>query len=168
VANPFGVPSEHLRLRRIQLKADLAEAGYKLLRDLEDDVGRTEEGDVVNLREGGSEILVLDGFVILFCVLSDETVDLLPGPTEDGIDCETECTSLERVVYNKNLKTIGDGAFGLCPLLEDVQLASSSTSFGINPFGACDRMIEIATAAGFPSTTFVTSPKDGKSRNMGV
>jgi len=48
----------------------------------------------------------------------------------------TQCTSLERVVCNKNLKTVGDCAFHACPKLEDVQLASSSISFGIIPFAA--------------------------------
>jgi len=61
------------------------------------------------------------------------------------------CTSLERVVCNKNLKTIGDGAFFLCSMLEDVQLASSSMFFGTTPFNLCDRLIELAAAAGFPS-----------------
>jgi len=44
------------------------------------------------------------------------------------------CTSLERIVCNKNLKTIGDGAFQDCPKLEDVQIASSSISFGQKSF----------------------------------
>ena len=66
-----------------------------------------------------------------------------------------ECTSLERVVCNKHLKTIGECAFQFCPKLEDVQIASSSISFDQYPFGACDRLIEIAAAADFPSNTFV-------------
>jgi len=69
---------------------------------------------------------------------------------------ESKCSFLERVVCNKNLKTIGDCAFGECPKLEDVQLASSSISFGFNPFSACDRLIELAAAAGFPTNTFGT------------
>jgi len=64
------------------------------------------------------------------------------------------CTSLERVVCNKNLKTIGIAVFQYCPELEDVQLASSSISFGRDPFAGCDRLIELAAAAGFPSPKF--------------
>jgi len=63
----------------------------------------------------------------------------------------TLCSSLERVVCNKNLKTIGNGAFEKCPKLEDVQLVSSSIFFGQYPFIVCDRLIEIAAAVGFPS-----------------
>jgi len=70
-----------------------------------------------------------------------------------------QCHSLERIVCNKNLKTIGDGAFQECSMLEDVQFASKSTSFIYNPFPACDRMIELAAAAGFPSNTFSKVPQ---------
>jgi len=77
------------------------------------------------------------------------------------------CTSLERVVFNKNLKTIDDAAFAGCPKLEDVQLASSSTSFGRIPFNDCDRLIELADAAGFPSNTF-GPPVEGVRHNLGV
>jgi len=78
------------------------------------------------------------------------------------------CTSLERVVCNKNLKTIGELAFLFCRKLADVQLASSSTSFGLDQIVACDRLIELAAATGFPSNTFgfphsVTGQRD----NMG-
>ena len=59
--------------------------------------------------------------------------------------------SLERVVCNKKLKTIGAAAFQNCFKLEDVQLASKSISFGDYPFAGCDRIIELAAAAGFPS-----------------
>jgi len=38
--------------------------------------------------------------------------------------------------------------------LEDAQLASRSTEFGRGPFIKCDRLIELAAAAGFPSNTF--------------
>jgi len=48
-------------------------------------------------------------------------------------------------------KSIAIAAFQQCPKLEDVQLASSSISFGPYPFYACDRLIELASAAGFPS-----------------
>jgi len=71
------------------------------------------------------------------------------------------CSSLERVVCNKNLKTIGWDAFQLCAKLEDVQLASSSISFFRDPFNGCDRLIELAAAAGFPSKTFNTTPDHG-------
>jgi len=60
------------------------------------------------------------------------------------------CSSLKRIVLNKNLKTIGDCEFMMCPKLEDVKLASSSISFGANLFIACDRLIELTAAAGFP------------------
>ena len=44
-----------------------------------------------------------------------------------------------------------------CSKLEDVQLASSSISFNeLAPFGGCDRLIELAAAAGFHSNTFRT------------
>jgi len=46
----------------------------------------------------------------------------------------------------------------MCSKLEDVQLASSSISFRSTPFGSCDRLIEIAAVAGFPSNTFGTRP----------
>jgi len=69
-------------------------------------------------------------------------------------------------VCNKNLKTINDEAFLFCSKLEDVQLASSSISFGFTPFVGCDRLIEIAGAAGFPSNTF-DSPFEGRPVNFG-
>jgi len=62
------------------------------------------------------------------------------------------CISLERVVCNKNLKSIGENAFVSCPKLLDFQFASSSIVFGSTPFGQCDHLAEIADAAGFPST----------------
>jgi len=65
------------------------------------------------------------------------------------------CTSLKRVVCNKKLKTIGHSAFECCPKLEDIQLASSSISFVEYSFNQCDRLIEIADAAGFPSNEFL-------------
>ena len=77
---------------------------------------------------------------------------------EDG--AFMQCT-LERVVCNKNLKTIGQGAFLGYSKLEDVQLVSTSTSFGNIPFIGCDRLIELATAAGFPST-------EGEDVNLGA
>ena len=77
------------------------------------------------------------------------------------------CTSLERVVCNKNLKTIYDCAFQYCSKLKDVQLASSSISFGSIPFAACDRIIELADAAGFNSNTFATRPDNGKKVHAG-
>ena len=61
--------------------------------------------------------------------------------------------SLTSIVLNKNLKKIGVGAFQDCRRLEDFQLPSSSISFGDLPFNRCDRLIEIADAAGFPSKT---------------
>jgi len=63
----------------------------------------------------------------------------------------SNCSALERVVYNKILKTICVCAFNGCSKLEDVQLASKSISFGLASFGECDRLIERATVAGFPS-----------------
>ena len=79
-----------------------------------------------------------------------------------------KCTSLKRVVCNKKFKTIGDCAFQECAKLEDVQLTSSSSSFG-RPFIACDRLIELAAAAGFPSNTFSTTDAHGTSnRGVGV
>jgi len=64
------------------------------------------------------------------------------------------CTSLKRVEFGKNLKVVKQGAFHECSKLEDVQLASKSTSFSEIPsFAGCDRLIEVATAAGFPSVT---------------
>jgi len=63
----------------------------------------------------------------------------------------SDCTSLESIICNKNLKTIGENAFQGCPKLEDVQFASSSISFGSYPFVNCDRLIEVAAVAGFPS-----------------
>ena len=77
-----------------------------------------------------------------------------------------KCTSLERVVCGKNLKTIGRGAFYGCSKLEDFQLASSSISFGDWPFVGCDRLIELAAAAGFPSNTF--SPETRTNEGVGV
>jgi len=68
----------------------------------------------------------------------------------------SKCTSLKRVVYNKSLKTIGELSFQHSPKLEDFQLTSSSISSGNVPFAGCDRLIEIAVAAGFPSNTFST------------
>jgi len=78
------------------------------------------------------------------------------------------CTSLERVVCGKNLKTICEAAFQFCSKLVDVQLASSSISFGLQPFAACDRLIEIAAAAGFPSNTFATRYSAGTNLGAGV
>ena len=79
------------------------------------------------------------------------------------------CTSLERVVCNKNLKTIGIAVFQYCPELEDVQLASSSISFGRDPFAGCDRLIELAAAAGFPSTMgILNAAGDLYKRGQGV
>jgi len=69
----------------------------------------------------------------------------------------SKCTSLKRVVYNKKLKTIGEGAFQLCPKLEDDQLAPSSISFGQFQFTVCDHLIEVAAAAGFPSTLVLST-----------
>ena len=77
------------------------------------------------------------------------------------------CNSLERVVCNKKLKTIGRNVFNECSKLEDVQLASSSISFGRYPFTRCDRLIELADAAGFPSNTF-GNPRNGKPVNEGA
>ena len=77
-----------------------------------------------------------------------------------------ECTSLERVVCNKTLETIGGGAFQTCPKL-DFQLASSSISFGLNPFAACDLLIEIAAATGFPSNTVAPVGSHGAGANIG-
>ena len=57
----------------------------------------------------------------------------------------------------QNLKTIGDGAFQDFSKLEDVQLASSSIFFGRIPLVACERLIELAAAASFPSNTIVNS-----------
>ena len=42
--------------------------------------------------------------------------------------------------------------------LKDVQLAPSSISFGFDPFTACERLIERAAAAGFPSNTLTDLP----------
>jgi len=76
----------------------------------------------------------------------------LPDNLEAIEECAIcACTSLKSVVCNKNLKTIGDGAFQQCTKLEDVQIAPSSISFVKSPFGDCDRLIEVADAAGFPS-----------------
>ena len=79
-----------------------------------------------------------------------------------------DCTSLERVVCNKNLKTIGDAAFQGCVKLKDVQLASSSISFGGTLFLACDRMIELAAAAGFPSNTIIPVGGHLAGENLGA
>ena len=78
------------------------------------------------------------------------------------------CVSLERVVCNKNLKTIGNYAFYVCSKLADVQLASKSISFGDDPFAGCDRSIELAAAAGFPSNTFGIRPDTGQLVNLVV
>ena len=78
-----------------------------------------------------------------------------------------ECTSIERVVCNKNLKIIGYLAFSACSKLEDIQLASSSISFGDAPFFVCDRLIELAAAAGFPSNTNFTNEEYGDEANTG-
>ena len=78
------------------------------------------------------------------------------------------CTSLERVVCNKKLKIMGNGALKDCPKLKDVQLASSSISFGGDPFNNCNRMIELAAAAGFPSTIGTNSRGDSFDRGEGV
>jgi len=50
----------------------------------------------------------------------------------------------------------------MCSKLEDVQLASSSISFGYIPFCGCNRLIELAAAAGFPSNTFGNHPDFGR------
>jgi len=78
----------------------------------------------------------------------------------------SRCTSLKRVVFKKNLKTIGSSAFQDCSKLEDVQLASSSISFGPTAFNECDRLIELAAAAGFPSNEF--SRRTGNNYGDGV
>jgi len=77
------------------------------------------------------------------------------------------CNSLERLVCNKNLKILGWDAFQNCSKLEDVQHASSSISFDRGPFSGCDRLIEIADAAGFPSNKFVTKPSTGERVSAG-
>jgi len=74
---------------------------------------------------------------------------------------------LKCVVCNKNLKTIDDGAFARCTMLEDFQLASSSISFSVSAFSGCDRLIELAAAAGFPSNDFAQNQKTGKIYNAG-
>ena len=82
------------------------------------------------------------------------------GGTAFNPSAFSDCTSLKRAVCNKNLKTIGECAFQDCPKLEDVQLASSSISFSRDPFLGCDRLIELATAAGFPSNDVSLSDKN--------
>jgi len=70
-----------------------------------------------------------------------------------------KCSGLNQVVFNKNLKTIGDYLFERCPNLEDVQLASSAVFFDDTAFCCCDRLIDIAAAAGFSSARL---DKDGR------
>ena len=75
------------------------------------------------------------------------------------------CKSLKCIVCGKNLKTIGQLAFQYCPL-EDVQLASNSISFSVDyPFLACDPLIELAAAAGFPSNEFGFNSYSGEQIN---
>jgi len=79
-----------------------------------------------------------------------------------------ECTSLELVICNKKLKTIRDATFQDRSMLEDVQLASISTSFGDTPLLGCDRLIEIAAAAGFPSIILWPRNDNDEQANIGA
>jgi len=88
---------------------------------------------------------------------------------ERGAFCN--CTSLERVICNKKLITIGDCAFQNYSKLEDVQLAYSSIFFceeDDQPFIACNRLIKLAAAAGFPSNEYDEHGGTGEDANLGA
>jgi len=105
-------------------------------------------------------LIAIDEAAFQYCVAL-KSISLPKKLKTVGPIAFASCNSLKRVVCNKNLRTIGESAFQSCSKLEDVQLASSSINFIRSPFAGgdftgCDRLIEIADAAGFLSSMKAT------------
>ena len=61
------------------------------------------------------------------------------------------CTSLKKVVWHYNLKTIGNATFKNCPLLNDILIPNSTTSIGNDAFNGCTSLSNITINNGITS-----------------